>query len=986
MRSGFGRVGANPGDPAAIAPVRLKALTPSEPLRIAFAPFELDEANARLSREGRAVVLPPKAFAVLCALARRPGQLVTKNDLLDGVWGHQHVSESVLKTVVSDLRSALGDDARQPRFIETAARRGYRFIAGPDEPARAVDERRGASDPKPVIGRDAELARLLDVWDRVARGSRRVVWISGEAGIGKSSLVEQAIARVGTARVGRGQCIEQFGAGEPYLPVLAALSELCRADAALPRLMRSVAPSWLRQMPWLSSEAERASLQLELVGSHPDRMLREFGELLDRYASEQALLVVVEDLHWSDHATVRLLEHLARARGPARVLWLSSFRPADAIASDHPLTGLRHELSAQGLSDELALDPFSERQVADYLAERFPGARVPDAFARSLHANTEGLPLFVVSVVDDWVAQGLVVDGGACAFPGSVSHVPPSVAGVFDRRFVRLPREAQALLEAAAVCGAEFRCGTVAEVIGRDPAAVAEQCEALARHAQWLLPAGLARLAGGSIDSRYRFAHALHRRALERRIGAHPMAHLHRRVAGSLAASAATGDKVSPAEIALHFELGHEPAAAVRHYADAVESALERLAPIEAAQLIDHARALLPDCPSDDAHRQLELVLCARRGVTCPLLSGFGSPEAQAAFDRARALCDLLPQTPEQAWVMNGLGWVFFSRGQYAASLPWAYRGLAIGTAHDDPAIVATACDLAAYSLVHQGDLLEARSVIEQGIEASCRTGGIYPKSLLRAHDPEVSLRAIAGIPLGRLGLVDDARRHMLAGIERADALGQPLAQLLAYWAAAISEARLGRLGAVEAWARALERLFVDREMLTAEGPSLWFRGLVEALNGQPQTGHALIETGIARHERLGRLAGITQPLTFAAEAMVLAGDRARANAHVDRALAMVERLDERVYVPDLLLQRARASRDAGEPDASRADLIESLGLARRQHALWVELEVLVALTELDAEAPEHRLELRSALSRLKQGQDSRLATRAAELLAHRAS
>src|SRR5689334_2456859 len=100
----------------------------SESLRLRFDAFELDEADARLTRTGQPIALPPKAFAVLCTLARQPGQLVTKDALLDAVWGHRHVSESVLKTTISELRAALCDDAKQPRYIETAARRGYRFI------------------------------------------------------------------------------------------------------------------------------------------------------------------------------------------------------------------------------------------------------------------------------------------------------------------------------------------------------------------------------------------------------------------------------------------------------------------------------------------------------------------------------------------------------------------------------------------------------------------------------------------------------------------------------------------------------------------------------------------------------------------------------------------------------------------------------------------------------------------------------------------
>lgn len=102
---------------------------PATALRVRFERFDLDEANARLLCDGKAVDLPPRPFEVLCALARRPGSLLTKQDLLDEVWGHRFVTESVLKTVIGKVRIALQDDARQPRFIETVPRRGYRFIA-----------------------------------------------------------------------------------------------------------------------------------------------------------------------------------------------------------------------------------------------------------------------------------------------------------------------------------------------------------------------------------------------------------------------------------------------------------------------------------------------------------------------------------------------------------------------------------------------------------------------------------------------------------------------------------------------------------------------------------------------------------------------------------------------------------------------------------------------------------------------------------------
>ena len=105
------------------------SLASSNPVRVRFDTFELDEANARLLRDGKAVAVAPTPFALLCTLVRQQGSLLTKNALLDEVWGHQFVSDSVLKTAISDLRTVLDDDPRKPRFIETVSRRGYRFIA-----------------------------------------------------------------------------------------------------------------------------------------------------------------------------------------------------------------------------------------------------------------------------------------------------------------------------------------------------------------------------------------------------------------------------------------------------------------------------------------------------------------------------------------------------------------------------------------------------------------------------------------------------------------------------------------------------------------------------------------------------------------------------------------------------------------------------------------------------------------------------------------
>jgi len=552
---------------------RSSALSSRVPVR--FGSFELDEANACLLRDGQAVALAPTPFAVLCALARQPGSLLTKHALLDEVWGHQVVSESVLKTAISELRTILDDDARQPRFIETVPRRGYRFITTaitlPASLARAnVLGTRSLQAPS-FIGRADALSQLRRAWDIACNGKRAEVWVAGEPGIGKTTLIEHFVAGLGDIACARGQCVEQHGAGEPYLPVLEALAELCRNDGGVPALLRAVAPSWLLQLPWLSTAEEREALRRELVGVRPDRMLREMGEVLDRYTERRPLLLVTEDLHWSDRATVQLIDYIARRRGSARLMWLASFRPAEVIALDHPLNPVRHELRLHGLCKEIALDPFSETEVADYLAQRSPSLAGDDAFVRALHERTDGVPLFIASVMSGVIACGARDgdDAGAAAQFATVA-VPESLTAIIDHYIAKLGNEQRMLLSAAAVCGVEFRAGTISEALERDGGWVSETLEALAREQLWL-KAPRAEEDSDAPERPYSFRHALFREVLYERTAPAARTELHRKVGAALDRERGAGVP----ELAMHFECSREPATALRYYAEAAEAALQ---------------------------------------------------------------------------------------------------------------------------------------------------------------------------------------------------------------------------------------------------------------------------------------------------------------------------------------------------------------------------------------------------------------------------
>jgi predicted ATPase len=181
------------------------------------------------------------------------------------------------------------------------------------------------------------------------QGQRRVVLVTGEAGIGKTAVVTAFTAQTAAqhaVRIAWGQCMEHVGAGEAYMPVLTALGQLCRGSdrTHVVAILRQQAPTWLVQMPWLLRSADRALLQQELHGATRDRMVRELAELLDTLTADLPLVLILEDLHWSDHATLDVLAILARRREPARLLLLGTYRSVDVMGHDHPLRTVVQDL------------------------------------------------------------------------------------------------------------------------------------------------------------------------------------------------------------------------------------------------------------------------------------------------------------------------------------------------------------------------------------------------------------------------------------------------------------------------------------------------------------------------------------------------------------------------------------------------------------------------------------------------------------------
>ena len=945
-----------------------------------FDRFELDEANARLLRDGGAIALAPTPFAVLCALARQPGSLLTTNALLDEVWGHQFVTDSVLRTAISELRTALNDDARKPRFIETVSRRGYRFIATTSaivDVAPGPVAESGSPQSTSFIGRAHALSRLRANWDLACAGQRKVVWVAGEPGIGKTTLIEHFIAGLGDVLWVRGQCVEQYGSGEPYLPVLEALSQLCRSDGSLVSLLRSVAPTWLLQLPWLSTAEERDALRRDLAGAGADRMLREMGEVLDRCGERRPLLLLTEDLHWSDRATIQLIDYIARRRGSAPLMWLGSFRLADVVALDHPLNRLRRELRLHRLCEEIVLDPFSESEVAEYLAKQAPSVARDEAFVRALHERTDGLPLFVASLTTDVMARAAEAgDHDAAKRQLEKIAVPDNLAAIIDHYIAKLSNDQRVVLSAAAVCGVEFRIDPIANALQRDAVAIAQTCDELAREQVWL-NAPRVEESEPAADVTYSFRHALFRQVLYERTASAARAQLHRKIAVALERERGAAAPVSAAELATHFERAREPTAALRYHAEAAEAALSHFSPEECRSITQRASPLLEQAPNGPERTALEIAIRTLHGLAATRVIGAGD-EAKAALKRAYALLDEAPQHPMRGRLLHGFGFMLTLRGEYREALAVADRAEALGSTTNDPVLLSTACTLHGQVDQLQGRSGAARTWLERGLALVERLD-VGPGEFL--VDPQVGLLGMLAVPLLHLGLVEDARAAVQRAYTRARDRRWPMATLTAIWYGALFEVRLGNTERVAALADEMQALVDEFALAHGQTACRWFRGWADARMGAPREGYRRIREAYDDNARLGMLAGASEILGYATEALLLAGDFDAGEKQLEEALQIADKLGERVYLPQLLLLEAAIGRARGDAVADDAATRLAVAEARAQEAPWLELITQTELCAHDSATAEDRRVLATLVDRLPQAHGTTALTNARKLL-----
>jgi tetratricopeptide (TPR) repeat protein len=591
-------------------------------------------------------------------LIDHPGRIVTKEELLEAAWPGTFVQESVLKSCVLEIRKALGDNPKDPKCIATIHRRGYRFDDREIETAvlAAISE----SARSGIVGRETVLDGLCKLWKRASAGQRQLVFVTGEPGIGKSTLIQLFLAeaaRTNAAPVLFGRCIQHYGTSEPYYPVFDALAGAVK-DRSIPGLLdalRKYAPTWLIQMPGATPWEDREVLKGETVGATRERMLREMSEAIEVLSSSNPLILVLEDPHWSDISTLDLLSWIANRTRSARLLVMGSYRPLDVILSSHPIKSLKQNLAAAERCIEIELELLSARDIQAVLDQRFPGHCFPEHLAKLVHARTEGNPLFVHSVLDYAQSRMLITNrAGEWRFDAAArefdSALPESLAKMIEAQIERLGAAQQATLEAASVAGTAFAVSLIAGEELTEASAEA-CCEDMARRNLFIRPAAPGSSAGGA-GGAYEFGHALFRDVFYKRIAPARRARLHQCIGRRLEKACASRLDEVAAELACHFEESQDYQRAIVYLRLAAQRYAARHSVREALDALNRALELV-DHVASPGKATAEIELIEQLGQAYRLMGLL--TESATAFEKMHRLAS---QIGNVEWQLRARLWL----------------------------------------------------------------------------------------------------------------------------------------------------------------------------------------------------------------------------------------------------------------------------------------------------------------------------------------
>ncbi|MEO8185244.1 MAG: protein kinase [Deltaproteobacteria bacterium] len=818
------------------------------------------------------------------------------------------------------------------------------------------------------VGRQEALMTLHDSLRLAIGGQRQTVFVTGEAGIGKTTLVNAFLREQqeeGTCMLAWGQCIRQYGAGEAYLPVLEALSRMCRQhENSLLDTLRTHAPSWIAQLsPWGGLSDLRSPVCPVPTVATPQRMLREMAELAEHLAQERPFVLLFEDLHWADYSTLDLVSYLARRSDPARLLVVGTFRAKEASFTNHPLAAIQLDLQAHDRCHELELDYLDELAVEEYLLTRFPRGQWPVAMVQLLQKRTGGNPLFLVRVVDDWAKRGwlkattrgweLTVDLRELS-----RSVPQSVEAMLSKESERLSAFEEAVLNAASASGFEFSTESVASAIDGARSAVEEVCTEWARRGRFVRHKGQSVWPDGTTGLRFEFIHQLYQQVAYDRVQRSVQLELHRRIGERKERGYVDRTHVIAVELAAHFDQARDSRRAIQYRHVAGNQALQRSACREAVDHFSRAIELVTGLEQTLERHRLELELQVALGASLAMYKGFSAPEVEQVYSRALELCTCMADNPELLPIRAAIRNFHLTRGNYAKARELGEHFLSGAVALGDARSRLEGDLTLALSCMFEGELDESQRHIDATI-AQCSLCAAAPPGLF-VVDPGLMARRFGTLLQWMRGFPDLA----LIGARQAVSIAREMKDSFALAGMLSSLTRVHYLRGEDYQAR--ERAEALLAFCNEQGFAFWRGttavelGRLLAAEGYCERGYELAEKGWSIYRATGAQMGGTYLGTLVAETYGRAGRIDAALDILTEAFAALRDRHERYWESELyrvsgvLLTSPRTSaqnrsfeRAAGMPASAESCFLKSLETAKQMGARSMELRAALSLAQL---------------------------------------
>jgi DNA-binding SARP family transcriptional activator/tetratricopeptide (TPR) repeat protein len=872
------------------------------------------------------------------------------------------------------------------------------------QPAFVLDKRQPLNIERPlVVARDRELEQLDRLLDLALTGHGRVVFVTGEAGSGKTTLVNEFTRRARTTNVdlivANGNCNAHTGIGDPYLPFREIL-ELLTGDVEArwsagaitreyaqflwdlipvttqalldsgPGLLDTFVPGtalFERVAAFVAGGLDSQSLQDRLLkrknadslvrNSHQSDLFIQYSKVLHAIALRAPLVLVLDDLQWADLGSISLLFHLGRYLAGNRILIVGAYRPEEiALGRDgerHPLETVVNELQRIFGDIQVTLDSVECHTFVEALLDSEPN-RLGPQFREMLCGLTHGHPLFTIELLRGMQERGDLAkdeEGRWVESPAlDWETLPARVEAVIAERIGRLNTLSQAALRTACVEGEVFTAEVVARVQGCQDTEILGRLSNELDRKHHLIHAHSIQRIDGQLLSSYRFRHILVQRYLYSSLNEVERVHLHDRVGNvleQLYADQARTDMISP-QLARHFQEARIIEKAIHYLQQAGERALQVYAYQEAIAHLEKGLALVATLPDPHKYAQQELSLQLAFSMAFNLAKGLVSPEMEKASIRALELGQKIGNITQLCQILSGLAIVYYVKGDHQPDLNYAEKVVELGQHVGDLLLIALGRWLVGIVLFAHGEYIDARHQLEQVVSFYKPQQHHREFVLLRGVDAGLSSLAYLACCLWCLGYPEQGLKHSQAALKLAHEISHSftLADVLRYGCCEFQK-MCRDAQSLKASAEELIDLSVEKNFPAWIATGKYSLGEALSLLDQVEEGISLIQAGVESELSVGVRCSIPGSLFYLAQAYAKLGEPEQGLSVLTEAFELIDQTGERHWEAELYRIRSTLQQMLGRDEAAEASLKKALEVARKQNARSWELRAAMDLARL---------------------------------------